>query len=389
MGCTFLLNLRKKVKLLYLLFFHMKAISVYRANALLFFGFLIFTALYFAKSFFIPFTVGILLAMMVLPICKRLENWGVNRGISIFLCILLILLIVAGMIGLLSAQVVSFMEDIPKIQTKLENQIAAMQLWVENKYNIPPEQQTSFFKDNIGSFAKEAGTFAKKLVSGTIGGLTTFLLILVYIFFFLFYREKYEKFFLKLRGENNSQEVKQVIAEITDVSVQYISGRFRAILILAVLNSVAFLIIGVKYAILLGCIAALFTFIPYVGTIIGGVFAAGTALVTKSASAALAVIGTIAFIQLIDDYFIEPYVVGGEVDLSPLAIIVILVIGGLLWGVAGMILFIPLLGIVKIIFDHVPSLQPYGYLIGDDSQSSGPSLKDKIKKWFKKDKQVA
>ena len=123
--------------------------------------------------------------------------------------------------------------------------------------------------------------------------------------------------------------------------------------------------------------------------IVGGVFAAGTALVTKSPGAALAVIGVMALIQLIDDYFIEPYIVGSQVNLSPLAIIVILVIGGLLWGVAGMILFIPLLGIAKVIFDHVPSLQPYGYLIGDDKKEDDNSFTKKIKDWFQKRKQAA
>jgi predicted PurR-regulated permease PerM len=124
--------------------------------------------------------------------------------------------------------------------------------------------------------------------------------------------------------------------------------------------------------------------VPFVGTLVGGIFAAGTVLITQSAGSALAIIGILAVIQMIDEYLIEPYVVGGNIQLSPLAVIVALVIGGLLWGVAGMVLFIPFLGIAKIIFDHVPSLHPYSYLIGDEEESSGPSMKDKIKSWFKK-----
>jgi predicted PurR-regulated permease PerM len=114
------------------------------------------------------------------------------------------------------------------------------------------------------------------------------------------------------------------------------------------------------------------------------VFAAGTVMITQSTGSAFAILGILAVIQLLDDYLIEPYIVGGNVHLSPLAIIVILVIGGLLWGVAGMILFIPFLGIAKIIFDHVPSLQPYGFLIGDNETSSDSSIFKKLKGWFKK-----
>lgn len=367
----------------------MQTAPVSRVNSVLFFGFLICTALYFAKSFLIPFVVALLLAMLVLPLCNKFEGWGINRALSIFFCIVVILAVVAGMFSLFAAQVVSFNEDLPKVKSQLQEVLYKAQQWIEIQFKIPPQEQESFLEENTASSAKDAGKLAKQIVSGAIGGLTTFLLILVYIFFFLFYREKYEVFFMKIRGENNAQEVKVVLDKIAKVAIKYIGGKFVAILILAVLNSVGLLIVGVKYAILLGCLAAFFTFIPYVGTIVGGVFAAGTALVTKSPGAALAVIGVMAVIQLIDDYFIEPYIVGGQVNLSPLAIIVILVIGGLLWGVAGMILFIPLLGIAKVIFDHVPSLQPYGYLIGDDKNEEGNSFKQKIKQWFEKRKQAA
>ncbi len=369
--------------------YFMQTVPVNRVNSILFFGFLICTALYVAKSFLIPFVVALLLAMLVLPLCNKLEGWGINRGISIFLCILLILAVVAGIFSVFTAQVVSFNEDLPRIKSQMQDVLYKVQQWIEVRFKIPPREQESFLEENTASSAKDAGKLAMQIVSGAIGGLTTFLLILVYIFFFLFYREKYELFFLKVRGENNSQEVKEVLGKIANVSVKYIGGRFVAILILAVLNSVGLLIVGVKYAVLLGCLAALFTFIPYVGTLVGGVFAAGTALVTKSPGAALAVLGILAVVQLVDDYFIEPYIVGGQVNLSPLAIIVILVIGGLLWGVAGMILFIPLLGIAKVIFDHVPSLHPYGYLVGDDKKEDDTSFTGKIRNWFKSRKQAA
>lgn len=362
----------------------MQTVPVNRVNSLLFFGFLICTALYFAKPFLIPFVLALLLAMLVLPLCKRLEGWGLHRALAILVCVLAILAVVAGVLSLFAAQAVNLSEDLPKAKTQLQQVLDKAQQWVEIQFKIPPQKQESFLEENTASSAKDAGKLAKQIVSGAIGGLTTFLLILVYIFFFLFYREKYEVFFMKVRGENNSQEVKEVLGKIANVSVKYIGGKFVAILMLSVLNSIGLLIVGVKYAILLGCLAALFTFIPYVGTIIGGVFAAATAMVTKSPGAALSVISILAVVQVIDDYFIEPYIVGGQVNLSPLANVVILVIGGLLWGVAGMVLFIPLLGIVKVIFDHVPSLQPYGYLIGDDKKEDSSSFSKKIKNWLGK-----
>jgi predicted PurR-regulated permease PerM len=288
------------------------------------------------------------------------------------------------MFALVAGQFAGLQEDLPKIKTEVQNNVDKFQQWIQQQLKVPPQEQESFFKEKVLSGGGDTSKMVKKIFSGTIDGLTTFILIIAYFFFFLFYREKYENFFLKIRGENNAPEVKEVMHRIQKVAISYIGGRFVAILILAVLNSIGLLIVGAKNAILLGVISALFTFVPFVGTLVGGIFAAGTVLITQSAGSALAIIGILAVIQMIDEYLIEPYVVGGNIQLSPLAVIVALVIGGLLWGVAGMVLFIPFLGIAKIIFDHVPSLHPYSYLIGDEEESSGPSMKDKIKGWLKK-----
>jgi predicted PurR-regulated permease PerM len=129
---------------------------------------------------------------------------------------------------------------------------------------------------------------------------------------------------------------------------------------------VGLLIIGIKYAILLGCIAALLTIIPYVGTLIGGLFPFMMAIVNEDSwTPALWVGGLMIFIQALDNYFIEPYVIGGEVNLSALATILAIVAGGFIWGVAGMFLFIPMLAITKIILDNVEKLRPLGFIISD------------------------
>jgi predicted PurR-regulated permease PerM len=361
----------------------MRAISVSRANSVLFLGFLIFTALYLGRSFFVPFTLAIVVAMLLLPVCRKLEQWGIHRALAIIICIFIILLTLTGMLAIVASQFTGLQEDLPQIQDTVQKHLDQFQQWIQEQLNIPPQKQESFFKEKILAGTGKSGAIAKTILSGTIGGVTSLILILAYFFFFLYYREKYQIFFLKIRGDNDAPEVKEIMAKIQKLAISYIGGRFLAIVILAVLNSIGLLIVGAKNAILLGTIAALFTFVPYVGTLVGGVFAAGTVLVTQTANAALAIIGILFFIQMLDEYLIEPYIVGGNVDLSPLAVIVALVAGGLLWGIAGMILFIPFLGIAKIIFDHVPSLHPYGYLIGTNEESSGASMIDKVKGLFK------
>jgi predicted PurR-regulated permease PerM len=150
---------------------------------------------------------------------------------------------------------------------------------------------------------------------------------------------------------------------------------------LFVLYSVSLLLIGIKNALLLSAIASLLTIIPYIGPILGGLFPLMTAMVTEtSVQPVLWVLAALIVIQAIDNYFVEPNVIGGEVRLTALSTIISIFIGGILWGIAGMILFIPILSILKIIFSHVEKLKPFGYLIGDE----GKSPSSKIKAWFRK-----
>jgi predicted PurR-regulated permease PerM len=152
-----------------------------------------------------------------------------------------------------------------------------------------------------------------------------------------------------------------------------------SITIIAVLYSIGLSIVGIKNAILLAGIAAILTLIPYVGTVLGGLFPVMMALVTEdSMRPALLAILVMFSIQTIDNYFIEPNIVGGEVNLSALASILSIVAGGLIWGVAGMILFLPMMGITKIICDHVESLKPIGYVVGDPGGNKSSRLREWI-----------
>ena len=164
----------------------------------------------------------------------------------------------------------------------------------------------------------------------------------------------------------DTEKVKTIVGKISLVGQKYLTGWATSVIILATLYSIALLLIGLENAILLAGIAALLTIVPYVGTTIGGLFPFMVALITEdSYQPALMVGAAIIVIQTIDNYFIEPNVVGGEVNLSAFASIFSIVAGGIVWGIAGMILFLPMMGILKIIFDHVESLKPLGYIIGD------------------------
>jgi len=236
---------------------------------------------------------------------------------------------------------------------------------------------------SIESVGKSVGKYVAGFVAGLFGFVAETLLVLVYVVFFLSGRDKYENFVVKLNPDSNAGEVREVLGQISHVSSQYLVGRLLSIFILAVLYTVGLTLAGVKYAVLTGSLAALLTIVPFVGTTIGGLIPFGAALISGSGSP-LAAGAVILAVQLLDEYLLEPFIVGGRVSISPLTMIVGVVVGGLIWGVAGMILFIPLIGMAKIVFDHVPALHPYGYLIGTgESAGKEKEYVEKAKNWFK------
>lgn len=356
-----------------------------RTNQYLLFGILVTIALYYGKTVLVPIFFGIMLAMLMTPVCRALDNKGWNRAASCAVCILILFVGLVGILGIVVAEVKSFTKDMALIEEKGKEAISTIQTFIEDKFHIEPNQQATLAKKQVDTMSSSAGTYIGMIFGGiaaTIGGI---LLTLAYTFLFLYNKERYETFFIRLYKEQDPRKVQEVVGRISHVSQQYLTGRALSVAMLTVLYATGLLIIGIKNAILLSAIAALLTVVPYIGSAVGGMFPFAMALVTEdSIQPALWVVGVIVFIQTIDNYFIEPRMVGGEVNLSALVSILSIIVGGLIWGVSGMILFLPMLGIAKIVFDHVDSLKPYGYLIGDPDENKSLTISQWIAQRFKR-----
>lgn len=352
-----------------------------RVNLYLLAAILLVVVLYFGKPIVIPFMFAIFFSMLMAPMCRWLDKKGLHRAISCAICILILAIGVLTMLGIAGAQIAVFAKDVPQIEEKANELIGQLHEFVEDRFNVSYAEQKEFTSKQIKAIGKSAGGYITGFFAGMISTIASLILTLVFTFLLLFNKEKYEDFFVWLYQEEDTKKVKSVVNKISTVAQKYLTGRAMSIIILWVLYSIGLLIVGVKNAVLLAGIAALLTVIPYVGSTLGGLFPFLMALVTEdSFNPALAVVGVIVFIQAMDNYFIEPNIVGGEVNLSALASILSIICGGLIWGVAGMILFIPMAGIAKIVFDNVESLKPYGFLIGDPSGNK-PNV---IKTWFAK-----
>jgi len=252
--------------------------------------------------------------------------------------------------------------------------ISEIEEYIGNHFGISKKQQEKI----IAEQAQQNGGILSNLGAFATGFIVDFILVLVYIFLFMFYRSRLKSFVLQLISSQQKKNTETIIHDIQKVSQQYITGLGMMIVCLWIMYSIGFSIVGVKYAVLFAIICGLLEIIPFVGNLTGTLLAILMVVIQGGGTGmVLGVVVTYLIVQFLQTYLLEPLVVGAEVNINPLFTIIILVLGELVWGIPGMVLAIPLLGIVKIICDHIPSLKPYGYLIGSDRKKKNILLKRK------------
>jgi len=337
-------------------------------------GFLIVGAMYFAKPFLVPLCFGGLLAMLFLPLSRWFESKKIPKGLSILLCIIIFLGLITGIIWLISWQISDLASESTDIENKIQKMISKAKDYIGTHFGISKKQQEKIITEQT----EQNGGMLSNLGSSLTGFVVDFILVLVYIFLFMFYRRRIKTFILQLISSQQKKNTETIIHDIEKVSQQYITGLGMMIACLWIMYSIGFSIVGVKYAVLFAIICGLLEIIPFIGNLTGTLLAILMVVIQGGGTGmVLGVVITYVIVQFLQTYLLEPLVVGAEVNINPLFTIIILVLGELIWGIPGMVLAIPLLGIVKIICDHIPSLKPYGYLIGSDRKKKTIFLKRK------------
>ena len=348
--------------------------ALQKAVLYLLLGFLIVATIYYSKPFLVPLCFGGLLALLFLPLSRWFDNKKIPKSISNRLCIVIILGLITAIIWLISWQITDLATESSDIENKIQKMITEAEEYIGTHFGISKKQQEKIITEQ----AQENGAMLSNLGSSATGFIVDFILVLVYIFLFLFYRSRIKTFVLQLISSHQKKNTETVIHDIQKVSQQYITGLGMMIVCLWIMYSIGFSIVGVKYAVLFAIICGLLEIIPFIGNLTGTLLAILMVVIQGGGSGmVLGVVVTYLIVQFLQTYLLEPLVVGAEVNINPLFTIIILVLGELVWGIPGMVLAIPLLGIVKIICDHIPSLKPFGYLIGSDRKKKNILLKRK------------
>lgn len=322
--------------------------------------------LFTLSDIIIPLVFSVLIAILLHPVCSWLERKNIPRIAAILLSILVLIGVLAVLVFVVSMQLGSLGDELPRITEKAELLLDKTLTMGEQYLNISRSQQVSEAKKYLINALGESREVVFNTLVGTTGAISTFVLIPLYIFFFLLYRDFFRMFVHKAFKSVAVDNLNNVLKKIYEVIQSYLSGLFLVILIVGVLNSIGLLVLGIPHAIFFGFLAGFLILIPYIGILIGSVLPALLAILTMDSPwYAVGAIGIMSFVQFLEGNFITPNIVGSKVSVNPLAAIVALFFGGQLWGISGLILALPITAILKVVFDAIPALEPYGFLLGE------------------------
>jgi predicted PurR-regulated permease PerM len=323
--------------------------------------------LYFGRNIFIPISFALLISFILYPICAWLQRKGMGRLMAIVLSITLLLFLGLLIIGLLICQFVGFLDEWPTIQSKL-GQATADTGKVLEAFGLSKAAQANI----LSKLSDQSGSNFLSILRNTISASTFSVILLalipVYAILILYYRQYWMKILNRLFPKERNESLREMMSLTIKAYYDFIKGMALVYILVGSLNSIGLLLIGVPHAILFGFIASVLTFIPYVGIIVGSLLPMAMAWITyDSIWYPVGVVAIFTFVQYLEANVIFPVAVSNRLNVNTLIMLIAIFAGGMFWGMAGMILFVPFVGIAKLIADHNPRWKTISMILGTDN----------------------
>jgi len=320
--------------------------------------------LYFGKSLFIPLSYALFVAIVLYPVCKWLEQHKWPRSLAITAGLLIITILFAALVGLLVVEINALRAEWPELMQRLRPSLAALQEWLQHHFNIALSSQEEWWNTITRQLSDNSGGIMRSTLSTTSSLLFMLFLVPVFAALFLYNRLPFVQFLEKVAGNSHSKEVRPLLHEVIHTYFNFVKGMLLVYLIVGILNSIGLFALGIPHAFLFGLLTAIMTIIPYVGIIISALLPVAIAWITHdSIWYPLGVVAIFGVVQYLEANVIFPRVVGAQLNISTWATLVAVLAGGILWGVSGMILFIPFLAIGKLVLEKMDPEHPVNILL--------------------------
>jgi len=321
-----------------------------------------------AQHLLVPMLIALLIAILLNPLYHFISNkLFVPRILAIFITVLIFISLFLGILFFISWQISGVVQDSEKIILNLSIHHDNLRFWLRDTIGFSLKDQSLYFESTLGNTLNGENQIMGSTLSFFSTSIFNAVLIPIYVFLILLYQDLFTKFLFKMVKNKSHHILEDILRNVNIILKSYILGLLIQMFIVAILTSAGMFVLGVEYAILIGVITALLNLIPYIGIMMAITIALLAALINSSEiSVMFGVVAIYALVQFIDNNILVPRIVGNKVKINALASIVGVITGGAIAGVAGMFLAIPFLAIIKVIFDRIEAMSPWGYLIGDD-----------------------
>jgi predicted PurR-regulated permease PerM len=316
--------------------------------------------LYMGVSVLVPILMAFLFAVLLLPIV-----------LSSTIAVILFVSFIIGILGFISYEITDIADDFDKIGKNINIFIVDIQRFIRSNFHVSLWEQRKYIEDVTQDSVKKGKETLGTAILSVTDTILNLILIPIYTFLILLYRTHFILFLAKLFKKEHHKNLQDILTQIKGSVQSYIMGLIFEMIAVSVLTGIGLYFIDVKYAILLGIITGILNLVPYLGILVAGVLTILSSLTgTPELSMILGVIIVNIVVQIIDNNILVPLIINTKVQINAFVSIVGIIIGGQIAGISGMFLAIPILAILKIIFDRIESAEPWGYLMGDNLPKS-------------------
>ena len=352
--------------------------------------FALFAFLVLAKAILIPLSIALLISFILFPLAKKLEKMRVNTVIAAFLSIFTMLLIIGGVIYFFSSQIIGLSDEFADFKNKIILLFAEVTLFFNNNVSFVPNLEKNELIERMQAWISHStGSLVSKTVSNTATFFVGLLATFVFTFLILLYRKGFTIALTHFAREENRPRVRNMFKSVQQVGQKYLVGMIILTIVIGLANSIGLWIIGIENPFLFGFLGATLAIVPYIGTYMGAIIPILYALMSfESPWKAIAVAILFWFVQLVTDNFLTPKIVGGSLKINALAAILSLFVGAAVWGIAGMVLFLPFVAMLKVVCDEFEELKPIAQIIGNQDYKKKTSPDKSIGKIIAKIRDV-
>jgi predicted PurR-regulated permease PerM len=313
----------------------------------------------------VPLIFSVIFAVMLYPLACKFEKWRIPRGVAAILAIFLAGTFIGFVIYFLGNQMIQLGSQRKELLEKLELMMEDTQTYISSHFGIRKADQSEQIENQVSQVVENGGQIVASIIRAVANFLRDVTLIPLFVFFFLYFRDFLLEFFHRAFSAEN-KIIDEILSKMFDVIQSWFTGVIVVMAIVGILNTVGLLLLGIPYAAFFGFLASALLVIPYIGIIFGSLLPVVMALLTKDSYwYALGVVGVFWVIQVLEANIITPYVVGSKISINPMIAILVLILFGNLWGISGLILALPITALLKIIFDEVPDMKPFGFVLGE------------------------